>query len=182
MKLSLYYPAKPYQVTQGFGIYNPAYIPLGFDRHNGIDFRVDSDGIASAMCDGTVTDVGYNEGSGNYVKYRTDLVECLGDECYVEFYYMHANKCLVKKGDKVKAGDDLIIAGNTGFSTGPHTHISAYRLDTKGRRLDSGTGPERCFDFSQFYNGKYAQDIKYDLVKTVLDLATKILGYINPTK
>lgn len=178
-KLSLYYPTKPYNVTQAFGIYNPAYNQFGFDHHNGIDFAVDADGVVLAMCDGVVTDVNYNSSAGNYVKYKTGLVECEGIECYVEFMYMHASQQLVKVGDKVQAGDEILIAGNTGFSTGPHTHISAYRLDKRGNRLDQGDGLDRCFDFSKYYNGKNSQDIRDGLTSSVKALLSQIINLLT---
>lgn len=177
MKLSLYYPAKPYKVTQAFGIYNPAYLQFGFDLHNGIDFAVDTDKVVNAMCDGIVTDVGFNAGAGNYVRYKTKVpVEVEGKESVVEFMYMHAEKCLVKKGDVISAGDDVIIADNTGFSTGPHTHISAYLINFQGVKQPLNPRSNDCFDFSKYYNGKYAADIKYDLLTQLLVLAKKILG------
>jgi len=162
-KLSLFYPAKPYIVTQKWGIYNPAYERFGFKFHNGEDFAVDKDGIVRAMCNGIVTDTGnIPTGAGIYLRYKTGLVEAEDKECYVEFVYMHAEKLLVNKGDVVKAGDPLIVADNTGYSTGPHTHISGLRIGLNGERLDT-EGKNRdanySFDFSKYFNGKYADDI-----------------------
>lgn len=160
-ELELYIPGKPFNVTQAWGIYNPAYKQFGFSKHNGIDFKVDDDYLVRAMCDGVVTEVGYNSGAGNFVRYRTnEKVMCEGTECYVYFIYMHATLCLVKHGDKIKAGDPLIIAGNTGFSTGPHTHISAYRVGDDGSRLDKDVESNYTFDFSKYFNGFYADHAK----------------------
>lgn len=161
MRLSLYYPAKPYQIHQAWGVYNPAYEQFGFNHHNGIDFGVDTDGIVRAMCDGKVTETGYNPtGSGKYVKYRTGPVECEGITCLVEFYYMHADHQLVQASDILHTGDAVIVADNTGFSTGPHTHISAYRLSLDGTtRLDNNPPYGDTFDHSKYFNGLYADDI-----------------------
>lgn len=180
MKLSLYIPAKPYIVTQAFGIYNPAYLQFGFDKHNGVDFKVDTDGIVNAMCDGVVTDVGFNSGAGNFVRYRTKTpVEAEGRTAYVEFMYMHAEKALVKKGDVVSAGDDLIIADNTGFSTGPHTHISAYLINENGYKQEVlDPRANHCFDFAKYYNGKYAADIKEGLTAQIKKLQKAIADWI----
>jgi murein DD-endopeptidase MepM/ murein hydrolase activator NlpD len=157
MRLSLYYPTYPFIVTQGWGIKNPAYEQFGFSAHNGVDFLLDKDAKVRAMCDGVVTDVGYVEkGAGNFVKWRTGLVFAEGAECFVEFVYMHAEKILVKTGDKVNIFTDLMIADNTGFSTGPHTHISAYRIGTDGKRLDLDKATNFTFDFSKYFNGKFA--------------------------
>lgn len=158
-KLELFYPAQPFIVTQKWGVKNDAYIRFGFTHHNGIDFTVDTDGFVKAMCNGRVVSVGDNPtGAGRYVVYRTPLVFCEGVECYVEFYYMHAEKILVKVGDEVEVGTTLMIADNTGFSTGPHTHISAYRISKEGGRIDMDMATNRTFDFSKYFIGKYADD------------------------
>lgn len=159
MKLELFFPAKPYQITQAFGIANPSYLQFGFSKHNGIDFAVDADGIVRAMCDGVVYETGYNSGAGNFVRYKTETVEAEGRTGIVGFMYMHAKEVLVKKGQVIKAGDALIVADNTGFSTGPHTHISAYFINSLDQRVPIGE-PETdyCFDFSKYYNKYFADD------------------------
>lgn len=180
MKLNLYYPAKPYVITQAFGIRNPLYEQFGFKRHNGVDFRVDTDKVVRAMCDGVVYDVGFNNGAGNYVRYKTPLVEAEGRLGYVGFMYMHAEKCLVKTGDRVQAGDPIIIADNTGFSTGPHTHISAYFVNESNQKIEDGDPTvDHCFDFAKYYNGKFADDIILAMYKQILELAQKILALLK---
>lgn len=180
MILKLTYPAKPYLLTQAFGIYNPAYLQFGFDHHNGIDFRVDTDGKVVSMCDGVVTDAGFNSGAGNYVRYRTlEPVVTETATQYVEFMVMHASKLLVKKGDLVKIGTPLMVADNTGFSTGPHTHISAYFVDINtGFKMPIGDkNSDYCFDFSKYYTGDYADDI-FTLNK-IKDLALKVIELLK---
>ena len=184
MRLSLYYPAKPYNITQAFGITNPSYNQFGFTKHNGVDFQVDKDGIVNAMCDGTVYEVGYNSGAGNFVRYKTNVpVEAEGKTGYVAFMYMHAEKHLVKTGDKIQAGDELIVADNTGFSTGPHTHISAYFIDNKTNiKLAGDPQTDHCFDFAKYYNGKYASDIKDGLTAQLKSLQLAIAKWIASHK
>ncbi len=163
MKLELSFPAKPYTITQAFGILNPSYEQFGFSKHNGIDFAVDADGIVVAMCEGIVYEVGANAGAGNFVRYHTlTPVECEGRVGYVGFMYMHAKSQLVKQGDRLYSGTPLIVADNTGFSTGAHTHISAYFIDLNSLlKLPFGEKEsDYCFDFSKYYNGFYGDDIK----------------------
>ena len=180
MKLDLFYPAKPYVITQAFGITNPSYNQFGFSKHNGTDFAVDTDKIVRAMCDGEVYEVGFNKGAGNFVRYKTGRVEAEGRTGIVGFMYMHAEKCLVTKGQKIKAGDPLIIAGNTGFSTGPHTHISAYFINELDERIPVGN-PETdyCIDFSKYYNGYFSDEATkvINILSTIINLLRKKLGY-----
>ncbi len=159
MKLELFFPVKPYNVTQAFGIFNPAYLQFGYSKHNGIDFAVDTDGIVCAMCDGEVYQTGFSPSAGNYVRYKTGITTAENRTGVVGFMCMHAKEILVKAGDRVKAGTPLLIAGNTGFSTGPHTHISAYFINELEEKISLGS-PEtdNCFDFSKYYNGYYADD------------------------
>lgn len=180
MKLSLYYPASPYRVTQAFGLTNPFYNQWGFTKHNGVDFAVDTDGIVRAMCDGVVYETGYNSGAGNFVRYKTNLpVEAEGKTALVAFMYMHAKEVLVKSGQTIHAGDALIVADNTGSSTGPHTHISAYFINELWQKIPLNPETDHCFDFSKYYNGQYADDIILALQRQVLSLMSKILAYIK---
>ena len=69
---------------------------------------------------------------------------------------------LVKEGDKPALGL-LMIADNTGFSTGIHTHMGLYRVDlnpTTGGiiKLDTNSA-EGSFDPSLFFANEYAVDV-----------------------
>lgn len=178
-KLELFYPAKPYNVTQGFGILNPSYERFGFSRHNGIDFAVDADGIVRAMCDGVVYETGFNSGAGNFVRYKTLKPVKVGDkEGVVAFMYMHADHVLCKQGDILKAGDPVIVADNTGFSTGPHTHISAYFVDSNNVKLPGDATVDHCFDFSKYYNGYFADNAQ-DVFKTLYTIIHLLQEFIK---
>lgn len=175
-KLQLFIPAKPFKVTQGWGIKNASYKEAGFKftHHNGIDFHVDDDVQVEAMCDGIVTETGFRKDTGNFVRYKTSLVNAEGTDCFVEFMYMHASKILVFTGERVYAGKPLIIAGNTGFSTGPHTHISASRFDGNGNRLDQDWQTNYTFDWSKYLNESYTADIWLFIKRFVSVLTEKV--------
>ena len=66
------------------------------------------------MKSGTITDAGYSNSYGYYVKYRTyDNYDIL---------YAHLDSIKVKKGENITQGDIVAYSGNTGDSTGPHLH------------------------------------------------------------
>lgn len=177
MKLELFFPAKPYVVTQAFGILNSSYKDNGmsFIKHNGIDFRIDTDGIVLSMCDLEVYEVGENDKAGKYVRLKTlKPVEAEGKVGVVAFMYMHAAKHLCKTGTILKAGDPVIVADNTGFSTGPHTHISAYFINEANIKLPGDPEVDHCFDFSKYYNGYYADD-----AQTVIGIYLKIINLLK---
>lgn len=92
--------------------------------HYGIDFRAAVGTTVKAMASGTVlgtgdTDIdckGASFGKWVFIKYDNGLSSTYG----------HLSVINVKKGQKVKAGDEVALSGNTGSSTGPHLHVSVY--------------------------------------------------------
>lgn len=186
-KLSLFYPTKPFVVTQGWGISNPSYLQFGFSRHNGTDYQLGADKKLYAPCDILITDVGFNSGAGNYIRWITTekyLVE--NTECFVGGIFMHMESQAVISGQTIKTGGYLGIADNTGFSTGPHTHISLYRLkeqkpineNAPGNRLDTDPATNYTFDPAPYWNGYYAVDADtvFLALYKMLDLLKKALG------
>ena len=41
--------------------------------------------------------------------------------------YGHMSKSLAKKGDRVSQGTKIGLVGSTGYSTGPHLHLTVYK-------------------------------------------------------
>jgi murein DD-endopeptidase MepM/ murein hydrolase activator NlpD len=161
-KLELFIPAKPFRITQKWGNYNPEYKKAGFKytHHPGVDIAVDEDVQLEAMCNATVTEVGYTETNGHYVRYRTDIVEAEGRFGRVEFVYAHASHApSVKKGESVFPGKPLILQGNTGYSTGPHTHIGAYMFDLEGKRIKFDPATDHTFDWTKYLVDGYTANI-----------------------
>lgn len=74
-----------------------------------------------AVKSGMVTDSGYSNGYGNYIKYRTyDNYDIL---------YGHLDSVSAKKGQNITQGDVIAYSGNTGNSTGPHLHYEVKSND-----------------------------------------------------
>lgn len=165
-KLEIWFPCKPFQVTQAWGISNPTYNQYGFSRHNGVDFKPHwNDVTFDLYCPlkMEVTEVMFNDGAGNYIRFVSVdkwLVE--GVECYVGGMIMHMKQQAVSVGQIVDVGQFLGVANNTGTSTGPHTHLSLYRLSQKENipqnRLDTDPTTNYTFNPQPFWSGYHAQD------------------------
>ena len=113
------------------GVYGSQRILNGKPKwpHYGLDFAADEGAKIKAMLDGTVTlaesDLFYTGGT---------LIFDHGHG--ISTLYMHMEKILVKKGQKVKQGDIIGTVGLTGRVTGAHLDV---RLNWFQTRLDPAT-------------------------------------------
>ena len=113
------------------GVYGSQRILNGKPKwpHYGLDFAQKEGTPVKAMLDGTVTlakpDLYYSGGT---------LIFDHGHG--ISTLYMHMQKILVDKGQKVKQGDIIGTVGSTGRATGPHLDIRLNWFDT---RLDPAT-------------------------------------------
>jgi murein DD-endopeptidase MepM/ murein hydrolase activator NlpD len=87
--------------------------------HAGIDLAAPEGTPYKAVHAGTVTAAGYNGGYG----YSITVQQANG----VEVIYAHSRRLLVKKGDKVTAGQVIGEVGNTGYSYGTHLHLEVHQ-------------------------------------------------------
>lgn len=176
MKLEINYPFKPYIITQHWGNPNPAYSnqfnDTNFKLHNGVDANVGRTGsieyqtqfpVYCPVEGFTVMQVDFApKGGGNELWLISDeSLEMFEKTVHALIPLCHAKKIFVKAGDKPKVGELLMMANNTGFSTGPHTHMGLYRVDYNGHsftKLDTNQA-EGSFSPELFFNGKYAVDV-----------------------
>jgi len=113
------------------GVYGSQRILNGKPKwpHYGLDFAADEGTKIKAMLDGTATlvepDLFYTGGT---------LIFDHGHG--ISTLYMHMEKILVKKGQKVKQGDIIGTVGATGRATGAHLDV---RLNWFQIRLDPAT-------------------------------------------
>ena len=113
------------------GVYGSQRILNGKPKwpHYGLDFAANEGTKIKAMQDGTVTlaepDLFYTGGT---------LIFDHGHG--ISTLYMHMQKILVKKGQKVKQGDVIGTVGATGRATGAHLDV---RLNWFQTRLDPAT-------------------------------------------
>lgn len=70
---------------------------------------------------------GWPSGAGNSIC----LLCAVNDEYYIFSFAHLSNKIYVFPGQQVRQGDVLALSGNSGNSTGPHTHIEVFHCRSK---------------------------------------------------
>jgi murein DD-endopeptidase MepM/ murein hydrolase activator NlpD len=165
--LKLYFPTEPFLITQPWGAHNSAYSQQfndpSFKRHNGIDFKpqwgAKTYPVYCPVEGFVVAAVEYQpKGGGHQIYLRSkSKFKMFDQECYVGIYLLHAEKILVPAGYEPALDELLMIADNTGFSTGPHTHMGLYRLNDMLMKLDTNEATG-SFDPSLFFTGTSAVD------------------------
>lgn len=109
------------RISQKFGLNPDMYKQFDMLGHNGIDHGVPVGTPVFAPMDGTVKvkdsgDAGY----GLHVKIRNDFKAC-------EIVLGHFSEVNIHDGSNVNMGDKIGLSGNSGYSSGPHTH-TGFRL------------------------------------------------------
>jgi len=123
-----------FRVSQGYGVSNPKlYQGVTSDaKHHGVDFATPSGTQIKAPISGNV-EVGQNKWYGNFVKIKAD------DGTEIQFSHLSSVDDLLKQiaqKEKVLAGQLVGLTGNTGYSTGPHLDVMAWR---GGQQIDPMT-------------------------------------------
>lgn len=95
------------------------------ELHEGIDIEAEQGAAIKAAMDGVVVKADSSAAYGNYVRIRhgTNL----------ETLYAHCSQLSVSQGEKVKQGDIIAKAGDTGVSVGTHLH---FELWVDGKAVD----------------------------------------------
>ena len=87
--------------------------------HSGIDLAAPTGTAVKATLDGKIAETGFNRIFGNYV--------IITHERGYQSLYGHLSAVYVKRGQYVTQGTAIGAVGNTGYSTGPHLHLSIYK-------------------------------------------------------
>jgi len=183
--LKIYYPFKPFKITQHWGNANGAYAAQfndpDFKLHNGVDANIGAMNWDGSMVSEypvycpvekfTVQRIDFSpQGGGNELWLISDEPLTMFERtCHAYIPLCHAKKILVNAGDKPKLGELLMIADNTGFSTGIHTHMGLYRVDYDGIRITNYHDKNEAngsFSPELFFTGEYAID-KADLATLI---------------
>lgn len=115
-------------ITQKFSAQNPVYSKTLQDwrAHTGLDLSAKQEDPVKSMADGTVKDVYADDSLGN------TIVITHGD---VEAYYCGMGQTSVKKGDKVKQGQQIGTVGvvPSEILDAPHLHLA---MKKNGKYID----------------------------------------------
>ena len=132
--------------------------------HGGIDIACSEGTEVPSPISGTVVDVGFEKGYGNYVQIK--------DSKGNFHIFGHLSKQIAQEGQQVNRGDIIALSGNTGTTSGPHLH---YEIDPpeneaaikEGAHLNPATYSAAGLGkhlLSKFGMGKYGMgDIKEDI-------------------
>ncbi|MEO7059434.1 MAG: M23 family metallopeptidase, partial [Lapillicoccus sp.] len=105
------YVTSPFTLTSGFGM-------RWGSLHPGQDFAMAVGTPLKAMSSGTVLLAGWSGGYGNKLEIQ------YWDGTVV--WMAHNSVLKVKQGDAVTPGEVIALSGNTGHSTGPHSHLEVH--------------------------------------------------------
>ncbi len=117
-------PLDSIYITQNFGKTSASGRLYASGTHNGTDFRARTALQVKAMADGVVAGVGDTDvtcrgasfGKWVLIRYKNGLAAT----------FAHLSLIKVSAGDSVSANSVIGYSGNTGYSTGPHLHLSVY--------------------------------------------------------
>ncbi len=123
------WPTEFRQITQQFGVNPQNYAQFGLPGHEGIDIMATHGSKIFAVAPGEVKVVETVPDKHPYGIH----IRIVHQDDY-ETIYAHFHQALVKVGDKVKAGDLIGLADNTGNSFGSHLHLS---LKKKGAKIEN---------------------------------------------
>jgi murein DD-endopeptidase MepM/ murein hydrolase activator NlpD len=137
---ALSWPLDSIFVTQQFGKTADSGRLYASGTHNGVDFRAPIGTPVKAAAEGVITATGNtDEQSGCYSYGRWVLMEHPNG---LSTLYAHLSLTKVVPGQNVARGELIAYSGNTGYSTGPHLHLTAFA--TEGVRVQKYTNSINC--------------------------------------
>ncbi len=134
------WPLDNIYITQKFGKTVGAEKLYTSGSHNGVDFRASVGTRVKNVLDGVVLGTGntdqypgcYSFGKWVFVQHSNGLSTIYG----------HLSVITAQQGQKLSTGDTIGFSGNTGYSTGPHLHISVYA--SQGVKIEKFVNSKGC--------------------------------------
>lgn len=184
--MKIYRPCKTDLICQTFGVAGtipsmiPFYNKIGYKAHSGYDFSVkckDNQVRHGGQCELLYNNV---VGNGDLTVTLVQKSEDYGygiiaiDENWNKFYWWHFDIIdpLIFVGKKLKFGDVLGIAGNTGMSFGSHCHFEYHPYNE-----DPNNGYFGAEDFTPYYDNRFCLDIKtqISIIQKMIDIYLAIV-------
>lgn len=107
-------PAQGY-ISSPYGIRVNPFNSKEKEFHTGVDIAAAKGTFVRAAFSGIVTESSKSKIAGNYIRIES--------ENGISTMYAHNQFLLVRKGEKVIAGQVIATMGDTGMATGPHLHF-----------------------------------------------------------
>lgn len=147
-----------YYISWTYGYYEN-YTTKIIELHEGIDFVVRTGTPVYPACEGTVTEVGYNNELGNYITISHS------NGFKTRYCNLSSGRC--KKGQWVTTDTKIALSGNTGISAGPHMCFRLYDSNdvainpTKyfSELPEPTTPPDKELDNSSFQEEVYTPEL-----------------------
>jgi murein DD-endopeptidase MepM/ murein hydrolase activator NlpD len=106
------------------------------DGHSGYDFKMPEGTPLLAPADGVINWAGFDirffcplKNREVTDQLRVEITHTLPDGRRVTSNYKHLSRVDVQRGQRVTAGTQIGLSGNTGCSTGPHLHFENWVMD-----------------------------------------------------
>ncbi|MBN2093936.1 MAG: peptidoglycan DD-metalloendopeptidase family protein [Candidatus Zambryskibacteria bacterium] len=127
-------------ITQFFGKTEYSARLYKSGTHNGVDFRASIGTPIKTTLNGIVKGFGNtDEQKGCYSYGKWILIEHPNG---LSTLYAHLSLIKVSKGQQVSTGEIIGYSGNTGYSTGPHLHLTVYA--TQGVEIQRYSSSINC--------------------------------------
>jgi murein DD-endopeptidase MepM/ murein hydrolase activator NlpD len=123
---TLQYPVKDFWISQRFGKTVDSKKLYVSGSHSGVDFAVVRGSNIYAARGGVITATG-NTDVGKCLSYGKWIL--LRHDNGLSTLYGHLDTISVSAGQSVNLGQVIGLSGNTGYSTGPHLHMSVIASD-----------------------------------------------------
>ncbi|GAB3377975.1 peptidoglycan DD-metalloendopeptidase family protein [Lysobacter fragariae] len=139
-----------FRIDQGFG---GGFSHNDLQNRYAVDFAADIGTPVLAAREGVVMQVenDFEKAGLNREKYggRANFIRILHDDGTMALYaHLREEGALVRVGQRVRAGQQIGLSGNTGFTTGPHLHFviqvnRGMKLESLPFRMSGPNGPLR---------------------------------------
>lgn len=185
-------PYRPFQIISSYqnGLCplgsQPFYPLIGLKGHNGLDFKAwkREPIFHSANFDGWAkTEKDPDGGIGVDIISNEPILEYEGKMHYIKIRNWHCHEIIVHDGQKVKMGDPIALAGNTGASSGVHLHFGLKICNKDGRNtIIGGNGYYGAINPAPYYYNELMVREILGLSQEKLDTAQKVARVIYGLK